>query len=73
MNNALAHYILETSEAYLGDIMVELNSLGAWIDGLEEHNGAIAVTFRAPEANMREFELWLGRATDGIAKVQRNV
>jgi predicted membrane GTPase involved in stress response len=73
MTNALEHFTLDTSEAYLGDITRKLNSLGAWIDDLEDYSGAIRLTFRAPEKNMRGFELWLGRATDGIAKVQRNV
>jgi predicted membrane GTPase involved in stress response len=73
MNNTFVHYILETSEAYLGDVVVELNSLGAWIDDVEDYNGVIRLTFRAPEANMHGFESWLSRATDGIAKVRRNI
>jgi hypothetical protein len=52
---------------------VKLNSLGAWIDDVEDYNGVIRLTFRAPEANMHGFESWLSRATDGIAKVRRNI
>jgi translation elongation factor EF-G len=73
MNNTFVHYILETSEAYLGDVVVKLNSLGAWIDDVEDYSGVVRLTFRAPEANMRGFELWLRRATDGVAKVRRNL
>ena len=73
MANALAQFIVETPAPYMGDVMGKLNGLGAWFDDVEKHCGAIRLAFRAPEASMREFEMWLSRATDGAGKVHRNV
>lgn len=63
MTNKRTEYIFEAPETYMCDVLSYLNELGAWFENLEKHGGMSRLRFRAPEANMREFQEWLKRAT----------
>ena len=72
-HDTLVHYSLYTSEAYLGDIMANLTSFGAFIDDLENYDGAIRLDLSVPETNTGGFETWFNHATDGVGRIYRDV
>ena len=61
MEKKCSEYIVETTETYIGDVMVQLDTLGAWLEDLENCSGSMRLRFRVVKANMRGFEDWLKR------------
>ena len=61
-------YVVETAETHIGNVVAHLDALGAWLDYLDNCAGTLRLRFRALEANMRGFDEWLKRATNGTGK-----